>query len=208
MREILEYKDIKQADLARMTGILTSTLSEYFSGKFEPGQDNLYKLAEALNVNEPWLMGYDVPIDRIPDEMRKDVKDLNVRNIPVIGRINCGIPLLADENIRYFVAVGFRKHVDFALVAEGDSMSGAGIQKGDLIFFAQQPQVDNGQIAAVCIDGDATLKRFFLEKDKIILAPMNSAYQPMVYLRKEAKEIKVVGRAIYILRDLESPVEI
>ena len=93
---------------------------------------------------------------------------------------------------------------DFCLVAKGDSMSGARIYDGDVVFIKKQPIVENGEIAAVIIDNEATLKRWFYypENQKLILSPANDKYEPFVYVGDELNDIRCLGRAVCFMSKL------
>lgn len=114
--------------------------------------DSLMKL---INGNERVaLMSSDI-------SSLKNIIPIERRMVPIIGQIAAGKPILADEHIEAFLPCDTGVHADFGLVVSGDSMIGADIHDGDVVFIRSQPIVDDGQIAAVRIDDDATLKRFY-----------------------------------------------
>ena len=119
-----------------------------------------------------------------------------MRKIPLIGSIACGVPILADEHIEEYIDIPKHIHADFALTCKGDSMINARIFDGDIVYIRQQDTVENGQIAAVLIDGEATLKRVQIYEDHISLEPENPQYRPLVYWGEEMNTIRILGKAV------------
>ena len=116
--------------------------------------------------------------------------------VPLIGTIACGQPILAVENSDEVVEVPEYIHADFALRCKGDSMIEARIYDGDIVYIRSQPEVENGQIAAVRIGEETTLKRVRAFPDMIILEPANQAFEPLVYRDEKLNEIEVLGKAV------------
>lgn len=173
-------------------------LSQYVNGKVEPGQEKLTVLGLALNVSEAWLMGFDVNIER-------DMPSAGIAGIipmpqmvkkPLIGSIACGAPILAEEHIEDYIDVPAHIHADFALRCKGDSMINARIFDGDIVYIRQQDTIENGEIAAVLIESEATLKRVRLYDDHISLEPENPMYKPFVYWGNEMNAIRILGKAV------------
>ena len=119
-----------------------------------------------------------------------------MKRIPLIGTIACGEPLLAVENIEGEVDVPEHIRADFALRCKGDSMINARIFDGDIVYIRQQPAVENGQIAAVLIGDEATLKRVRLFEDHISLEPENPMYRPIVYWNGDMISVRILGLAV------------
>jgi len=209
IKEALKIRGLKQADLVEKTGIGKSSISTYISGAYEPKQRNIYKIAKALAVNEAWLMGQDVPMSR--DENNSLPKNIipipHSHLIPVIGTIACGTPILAEENIEDYEPCPDYVSADFALHCKGDSMINARIYDGDTVFIHKQPEVENGEIAAVeIIDGcdcEATLKRFYHNGNTVTLVAENPEYSPMTFSNGQLNEIKVIGKAVYFLSEIK-----
>ncbi len=198
LREALERNDMTAAELSRKTGLSKPLLSQYINGKVKAKSFQLLKLAEALDVSEPWLMGFDVPRQR----EGQFVKAISTRRIPILGEIACGQPSFAEESFEAYVEVGSTLQCDFALRAKGDSMTGARILDGDIVFIKQQPIVNNGDIAAVIIGDEATLKRVYFTHDKLVLAAENPSYQPLVYVGSELDDIRILGKAVAFQSDV------
>lgn len=200
LREGLNVREMTQAELAKRSGISKSSISRYIKGDWEGKQSAVYELAKALGVTEAWLMGYDVSMESgtafaVPpgfEPLPKMVKR------PLVGSIACGEPITAEENIESYVDVPEEVHCDFCLRCKGDSMIDAGIHDGDVVYIHSQPEVENGQIAAVRIDGEATLKRVFWDKGSQVLqlVPANSSYMPKVYSGQSLESVHIEGRAV------------
>jgi repressor LexA len=116
----------------------------------------------------------------------------------VLGDIACGMPIYADEKHESFVSVSDKFDADFCLTARGDSMIGARIYDGDIVFIRSQSTVENGEIAAVILGDEATLKRvyYYPDEEKLILSPENPKYAPLVYIKNELNDIKILGKAV------------
>lgn len=121
---------------------------------------------------------------------------LERKRVPIVGAIACGKPIYAEEQYGEYVLSDI--DADFALYCKGDSMVGARIHDGDLVFIRKQASVENGEIAAVVIEDDATLKRvyFYPEQQKLILSPENPSYEPLVFIGEELDAIHVLGKAV------------
>lgn len=217
LKQALEMRNMKQADLVNMTGIGKSSISTYLSGDYEPKQKNLYRLAKALDVNEAWLMGYDVPMERqqpvqstaasLVDTVSNLLPLPKTRKVPRLGTIACGEPILADENIEDYDKAPEGVNCDFTLKCKGDSMVGARINDGDIVYIRQQDEVENGEIAAVLVDdageSDATLKRVYLYENQIVLQAENPKYSPWVYTGEDMNKVRIIGKAVAFLSEVQ-----
>lgn len=119
-----------------------------------------------------------------------------MRKVPLIGSIACGAPILAEEHIEEYIDIPKHISADFALTCKGDSMINARIFDGDIVYIRQQDTVDNGEIAAVLIDTEATLKRVQLFEDHISLEPENPQYRPLVYWGEDMNNVRILGKAM------------
>lgn len=175
-------------------------LSQYVSGKVEPKQDKLSILGLALDVSEAWLAGYDVPMKR-----NDNITPIAVQRFPLLGEVACGVPKLASESLECYIEAGTGINADFCLRAKGDSMINARIYEGDIIFVRQQDTVENGDIAVVLIEDEATLKRVFYypEQSKLVLQAENPNYEPFVYIGDELQNVKILGKAIAFQSDVK-----
>lgn len=204
IKALIEKSGKSYVELEKLTGVKKSSLQRYASGATTKiPLDVIEKLAVAFNVSQEYIMGWEekrgettdtrpLPSNIMP--MPKMVKK------PLLGTIACGTPILAVENIEENVDVPEGIQCDFVLRCKGDSMIDARIFDGDLVYLRQQEEVENGQIAAILIDdgceSEATLKRVYLEDDRITLVPANLSYQPLVYVREEMNRVRIIGKAV------------
>ncbi len=200
LRLAMDARGVRAVDLARDTGLSKARISQYTNGIYVPKADAMHKLARALDVADLWLEGYDVPMERSASAVPNypDIFPIERRRIPVLGEIACGTPILTDEQHDSFIMSGTNLDADFCLRAKGDSMIGARIQDGDIVFIKKSDMVANGEIAAVVIEDEATLKRvyYYPEKSKLILTPENPKYEPLVFMGPELDEIHILGKAV------------
>lgn len=201
LKELMEYFGIKQNDLSNRTGIPKSAISMYVNGDRIPRQNRISDIADTYNVNEAWLMGYDVPMKK--DNSDSDTKfdntfPINVHKYPLLGEVACGEPIFMSEERESYIMSGTDIKADFCLKVKGDSMIGARIMDGDIVFIRRQPTVENGEIAAVAIEDEATLKRFYRDAETgvITLVAENPAYAPRIFDENSNKKIYILGKAI------------
>ena len=193
----LNAKDTQQ-ETAKKLGLNPNTYSNYERGDREPGSDFLVAFATLYHTSVDALLDLVIDPSTIPNLMPPPI----MRAVPRIGSIACGEPILAQENIEGEDMVPENIECDFTLRCKGNSMINAHIHDGDIVCIKEQPEVENGQIAAVLIDGletEATLKRFRKTGDTIILMPENPDYEPMVFTGEEMNRVHIVGLAVYYI---------
>lgn len=201
LNEGLALRRMSAAELARLSGVNEGAISQYRKGNYKANQYNLDKIAKALNVSIPWLMGADVPITpSIPNA--SNIFPIERKKIPLLGKIACGKPIMSEEIFDGYVQCNGNVHADFCLRAEGDSMIGARIYDGDIVFIKQQPEVENGEIAAVSIDDAVTLKRVYFGDDYVELKPENPTYKPLRFNKTEVEQFRIIGKAIAFQGDI------
>ena len=186
-------------DLAAKIGKNRATVYRYESNYIEKlPADVLVPLAAALRVTPGDLISKGEGSASISPSLQgiKNIVPIERRMVPVIGTIAAGTPILADEHIEAWVPCDARCRVDFGLKVQGDSMIDAGIEDGDIVFIQQVDDVDDGQMAAVCIDDTATLKYVYKEKEGVTLNPANPRYRPMHFDASNCDNIYIVGRAV------------
>lgn len=175
-----------------------ATIYRYESNEIEKLPTTVLEpLSKALRVSPGYFMGWD---DTQPSPLPQGVMPLpKMRSIPLVGAVACGEPIYKEES--EWIPLPDDIKADFCLRCEGDSMINARIHDGDIVFIRQCPEVDNGQIAAVSIDNEVTLKRvyYYPEKHKLVLNPENPAYEPFVYMNEELEDIRILGRAVYFI---------
>lgn len=195
--ELLSNSDETTYTVAKKLGLSPATISRYANALMKPKVPTVKLIANIFNVNYSWLMGesdikYSNSIFSIPGikPVPKTIKK------PRLGTIACGEPILAEENIDGYDEVPTEIQCDFTLLCKGDSMINARINDGDVVYIRQQPTVDNGEIAAVLIDNEATLKRFYNYENKVVLQPENPQYAPLIYVGEEINNIRIIGKAV------------
>ena len=193
--QLIEDNDISYGELSKKTNIPKSALQRYATGETEKIPiTRIEVIAKALNTTAQFIMGWDenesynndifsIPgINPIPKTYKR----------PRLGTIACGEPILAEENIEAYDDIPDSIKCDFTLICKGDSM----VNAGDIVYIKQQSQVDNGEIAAVLIDNEATLKRVYIYEDKVVLQPENTKYPPFVYTKEDMNNIRILGKAV------------
>lgn len=198
-KKVLDESGITQTELSRLTGIRASSISDYYNGKYTPKQDKVTLIANALNISPSWLycaISEDTIENRpLPENLKPITK---VNRIPIVGSIAAGTPILATENIESYLLLGQEYKADFALKIMGDSMIDVGINDGDLALIIKDRPISNGEIYAVLVDGEATLKKVYKNDDYLTLQPCNSKYEPIVV--KEEDNPYIVGKLSGIVR--------
>lgn len=124
------------------------------------------------------------------------------KSIPLVGKIACGTPITATENLEGYIKIPAQLEADFALVCRGDSMVGARIMDGDFVAIRQQPDVDDGDIAAVLIDDEATLKRVYKMPGRLVLRAENPRYAPIDLSGAELDGVRILGKAVYFISEV------
>lgn len=190
-----EAKDLTQEELGALCGTTKQTIFKYESGIVTNIPLNrLEQIADILEVSPAYMMGWEDAMPSGTSQMPK------TRNVPRVGSIACGEPILAEQNIESYDAVPDFVNCDFTLVCKGDSMINARICDGDIVCIKQQPEVENGQIAAVQVGEDsATLKRVRYLNGGIALWPENPAYAPMIFTGDDVSKIRILGLATHFI---------
>lgn len=125
-----------------------------------------------------------------------------MKAIPLVGKIACGTPITANENLDGYVKVPIRIEADFALICRGDSMTGARILDGDIVIIRQQSDIDDGEIAAVLIEDEATLKRVYKMPGRLVLRAENPRYAPIDLSGAELDGVRILGKAVYFISEV------
>ena len=201
LTEALQARHMRAAELARRTGLSKARISQYVNGKFVPKPEALLDIAEVLGVSELWLLGKTDNMNPAPSltiPCPENLSPLRLRRYPVLGEIACGRPILAVEDPDAGYVTAADTTADFCLTAKGDSMIGARIFDGDEVFIQQTDVVENGEIAAVVVEGEATLKRvyYYPEEQKLVLEAENPDYDPLVFIGPDLETVHILGRAV------------
>jgi len=202
IKELREARGLNMKEAARLLNMPYTTYVNYEKGLREPTSEVLIQIANFYDASIDYIIGrsnvnsrQDLP-DSPMDYPTNIIPLPDLRKVPLIGAIACGAPILAEEHIEGHVDIPAQIHADFALICKGDSMINARIFDGDIVYIRQQETVENGEIAAVLIDNEATLKRIRLFNDHIILEPENPMYKPMVYWNEDMNAVRILGKAV------------
>lgn len=208
LRSLRQEKGWSQQRLADNLKLSKSSVNMYERGEREPGFETMEAIADLFNVDMNYLYGRtDVKIaDPIVWDTDSSLAQSSIppgfipmpkmHKVPLVGSIACGTPILAQQNIDGSVDAPEDIRCDFALRCKGDSMIDAGIHDGDAVYIRIQPEVENGEIAAVRIGEEATLKRVYYDGTTLTLMPANAAFAPMVYAGPQLEEVHIEGRVV------------
>ncbi len=219
LKAAMETRGIRATELSRRTGLSKARISQYVNGRYIPKSDAALLIANVLEVSPLWLMGQEntamtsvdattpPPIEHGFDAISPshtaiacpdNIVPLHLCRYPVLGEIACGLPRLAEEDPDGGYVTAAETTADFCLTAKGDSMIDARIYDGDEVFIQQTDMVNNGEIAAVVVENEATLKRvyYYPEEEKLVLVPENTAYEPLVFVGEELNHIRILGKAV------------
>ena len=198
----IRLRNIKPIELSEKTGIDKSKISSYMSGRYKAKQDGVYLLAQALNVNEAWLMGLDVPMERnLKIESNVFPTSDIPKKVPVIGKISAGLPILAVENIEGYefapsshIKEGYEY---FYLRVQGDSMN-LRFNGGDIVLVQKQDTLENDEIGVILVNGDdATVKKYKSENGLVILEPLSTNTENTVQIYNPKNiSIKIIGKVV------------
>lgn len=184
--------------VAERLGVSPATIYRYEKGDIEKVPVDIFaELAKILQTTPAYLMGWEEQPEPKKPPIPPGFEPMpKMKKIPLIGSIACGEPITAEQNIEKMVDVPEYIRCDFSLTCHGDSMVDAGIHDKDVVYIRIQPEVENGEIAAVRIDGEATLKRVYYNPGTLTLMPANPAYAPMVYTGSQLEEVHIEGKAV------------
>lgn len=205
IREARLKKGYTQSELAELLGYKSrSSINKIEVEGRDIPRSSIVKFAQVLDVTPSYLMGWDDDQSKQPDDLEvlmsryDNIRPIQLKRFPLLGEIACGEPIFADEDKESFVMADMDIQADFCLTAKGESMINARINDGDVVFIKEMPMVENGDIAAVIIDNEATLKRvyYYPDKNKLMLVAENPVFEPLVYIDEELDEIRILGKAV------------
>lgn len=197
IKSLRKSMGLTQTELGQRVGVKKNAVSKWECGRVEDIPTSTIKeLAKLFSVPPSYLI--DDYASPAPTNMRPMPE---MKKVPRVGRIACGDPITAEENIEDYDDTPADWRADFSLLCVGDSMSPK-IEDGDIVAIRCQQEVHNGEIAAVRIGDEATLKMVFLHSDYIELRPVNPNYQSIIRRLEEMEEIRIEGKAVGLLRNL------
>lgn len=191
LKKYLQDNNIQQKELAKTMSkqlgyeISPTAINNWVNGNKEPRGDKKAFLFNLLNMTI--------------SDFETQFHEVELKKFPVLGRVACGEPIWAEEDKDCFVMAEATINADFVLFCKGDSMTPL-VNNGDIVFVKKQDSVNNGEVAVVLIDNEATLKRVYQDNDKITLIAENRAFAPIVILASENKDIRICGKAVFFQR--------
>ena len=202
IRNRREELGLTQDELAKKLGYKSRSSVNKVETSRELSNKKVRQYADALDCSPAYLMGWE---EKDNNKTISNIFPITTHKLPVLGEIACGVPKFANESRETYVDAGTDIKADFCLKAKGNSMVNARIMDGDIVFIKKQPIVENGEIAAVAIDDEATLKRFYRdeETETVTLVAENPAYPPMVFTKENQKQLYILGKAIAFQSDVK-----
>ncbi len=200
IKELRVANDMTLEQVADIVGVGKSTVRKWETGMIaNMRRDKIAALAKALHTTPEYLMGWSTEIEI------SNLFKIETKKFRLLGNIACGEPIFADEQMDLYVEAGANIQADFCLKASGDSMIGARIHDGDIVFIRQQDMVEDGEIAAVLIDDEATLKRVYYDREAGVLQLFaeNPQYKTMRFSGEELDHIRILGKAVAFQSDLK-----
>lgn len=207
LKNLREEINLSQQELADRLNVTRQTVSNYETNKRLPNKEMFEVIADFFNVDMDYLYGMSDVKNKYQSLINNSNIDLasipgiilpvQMKRIPILGTIACGDPIFAQENYDgYFMIDKNLPEADFILRAKGDSMIEANIFNGDLVFLKKTNDVDNGRIAAVLIDDEATLKRVNKDGNTVVLQPCNKNYKPIIIHDNDDKQVLILGEMV------------
>lgn len=207
LRKLREQSGYTLKEISVKLGVSEAMVSRHESSTKNIPYDIIEEYARIYGCTPSYIMGWDNAEASTGDgcftnlkEIPNNIVPISTVKVPLIGEIACGEPIEADEEVECYVEPDAPIHCDFALKAKGDSMEGVNlkIHDGDIVFVRKQSTVENGEVAVVIIDNDATLKRVYYYPDdkKLVLQAENSKYAPFVYVGPELETVHILGKAV------------
>lgn len=199
IKALREEHNLTLEQVGNAVGVGKSTVRKWENGMIaNMRRDKIADLAKVLQTTPAYLMGWKEEIE-VDNLFRIEVK-----KFPLLGNVACGTPIFAAEEKELYVEAGASIPADFCLKAKGDSMIGARICDGDIVFIHQQEMVEDGEIAVVLIDDEVTLKRvqYNVEENELLLFAENPQYKTMRFAGEELNHIRILGRAVAFQGDI------
>lgn len=198
IKDIIRNKRLERGytmkQLADKVGVSEATVSRWESGHLSTMKHTkIALLADALGISPVLLFSPSATTTATPHPSLAPAK---YKKFKVLGDIACGQPIEEIQQIEEFIETELNVHADYVLHCKGDSMINARIFNGDYVFIKEQPEVENGEIAAVEMDGTVTLKRFYRYDDYIELRAENPTYKPIIIHQTDFDSIRVLGKAV------------
>jgi repressor LexA len=203
IRQVRQEQDVTQQELADYIGVSKQAVYKYENNIVTNiPTDKVDAIAKRLKVSPAYLMGWEEQPEPKKPTIPPGFEPMPKMDwVPLVGRIACGTPITAEENVEQMVCVPSRWHSTFTLTCKGDSMEPR-IHDGDLVAIRSQPEVEQGEIAAVRIGDEATLKHVYLHENFIELRPENPAFESIILTKEKMNTVVIEGKAVGLCRDI------
>lgn len=212
LKELRTSRGLSQEELGKNLGISKGAINNYEHSVREPKLEMLEAIADFFNVDMDYLLGKSNIPNRVLINEYNNITTAQINNIslisnqkiPMLKEIAYGKPIYADEKDSY-IEIGPNIKADFYIKYKGDSMIGARILDGDIVFVKRQTAIENGEIFVVVIENEITLKRvyYYPEEKTMRLLSENPKYKPIVYTGVTLEQIHILGKAVAFLSDLK-----
>ena len=194
---------LTQKQLAELLGVKNTAVSNWENGQNSIDTEILFRVCEVFGITLNDIYG--VPSATVSQkEIELDLyeklglKTVSTQRLPILGNVACGEPIFAEETFEGYVTVGANIKADFCLRAQGNSMVNARIHDGDIVFVRKQDMVDDGEIAVVLVENEATIKRVYYDRENstLTLVPENPAFKIMRFRNEELEQIRILGKVV------------
>lgn len=202
LKKYMKLNNKTRNDICLELNLPYTTFSDWINAKKYPRIDKIEMLANYFGIEKSDLVEEKTDTDNYLS--LNNIFKIEKKKFPLLGSVACGEPIFADEDRESYIIAGTDIQADFCLICKGDSMINARIYDGDIVFVKHQPMVNNGEIAVVLIDNEATLKRFYYYKEKnmVILKYENPKYEDKVLIGEELEQVRVLGKAVAFQSDV------
>ena len=201
IKRIRAEHGLSQAELGKIAGVSDKAVSTWELGIKTPRMGAVEKMANYFGIAKSAIVD-DVQSTSATSAVPPGFQPMPEMDVvPLVGRIACGTPITAEQNIERMVCVPSKWRSTFTLTCKGDSMEPR-IHDGDLVAIRKQPEVENGEIAAVRIGEEATLKHVYLHENFIELRPENPAFNSIILSREDMNDVVIEGKAVGLCRDI------
>lgn len=200
IRQLRESHGLTQSELGQIAGVSDKAVSTWEADLKIPRMGAVQRMADYFGLPKSAILD-DSPETAAPNIPAGFEPLPAMVKVPLIGSIACGTPILAEENIESYIGIPAAWKADFALTCHGDSMAPM-ICDGDIVCIRKQAQVETGEVAAVRIGEEATLKRFYRYPDYILLRPENPEYDPIIKFGTAMNEVQIEGKAVGLCRGI------
>lgn len=204
IKQIRTDLGISQVDFANRIGVSKQTLYKYENDLITNiPSDKIEAAAKIGNITPAYLMGWEVSGGTQALPSFPNITPIARKSFPLFDGIAAGEPRLMPDGVTLYVDATVDVQADYVLKVHGDSMIGARINDGDYVFIRQQPEVENGEIAAVAIGDEATLKRFYKYGDVVVLRVENPEFKELTFSGDQLGQVRILGKAVAFQSDVK-----